>query len=295
MAPIGAFLALVTGAVLLPTAPAQDAAPTARSGAQGLLWKVDGKGYPPSYVFGTIHVADPRVTRLPPAVRGTFDAAAHLVVEMVPDAAALGELALSMQFSDDRSLRQTVGAETFTNVRAALARRRMPLPDLDSYKPWAITLILSMPNPGDGVPLDLALQLRAAKRGQTVDGLETMAEQIAVFNDMSLDDQVTLLEATLREQTEIDDRIEALVQAYLARDLGKLQALAEAEQLGDRTLTRTVMRRLLTDRNRRMVARMQSWLRRGNAFVAVGAAHLPGPEGILALLERAGYRVSAVY
>jgi hypothetical protein len=270
-------------------------APSSAAETRGLLWKIEGKDQKPSYLFGTIHIADPRVTNLPPPVRAAFDAAERLYVEVVADAEGLARLMRSMRFGDGRTLTQTIGARGVMDAQAALAKRRIPLGDIDHLKPWAIALMLLMPDSGDRLPLDLALQVEATERGIAVEGLETMDEQIAVFDDLPLDDQRALLEVTLRDLAEMPGRIESLTQAYLARDLARLQALAEAEALGSPELHATVMRRLLTDRNRRMVRRMQSRLRRGNAFIAVGAAHLPGPQGLIELLGREGYRLSAVY
>jgi uncharacterized protein len=291
-------LAVMTVAlvVLLGGVEAPCAEPAAHSGPRGLLWKIEARGRAPSYVFGTIHLADPRVTKLPPPVRDVFDHAEGLLVEVVPDAAGLAQLARSMRFDDGQRLKQTVGARLYDDTRAAMTGRGMPVDDIDGLKPWAATLLLLMPDVGDAPPLDLLLQTRAVEQRKTVTGLETMAEQIRVFDELTLEEQRALLAATLRERAQLGERIEALVRAYLARDLVTLEELSDTAEAGiNPALRKTVKRRLLTDRNQRMVERMQSWLRRGNVFVAVGAAHLPGPEGILKLLEREGYRVSAVY
>jgi len=288
-AALAVFFALVAGG------NAPYAGQSAADGTRGLLWKIESKNGKPSYLFGTIHVADPRVTNLPPPVRAVFDAADGLFVEVVPNVENMARLTRSMRFSDGRTLTQTIGARMYADAQAALAKRRIPVADIDALKPWAIALMLLTPDPSGGLPLDLALQVRAAEKGMVVAGLETMDEQIAVFDDLPLDEQRELLDVTLRDQAEVAGRIEALTQAYLARDLGKLRELAEADEIDNPALHATVMRRLLTERNRRMVERMQSRLRRGNAFIAVGAAHLPGPQGLIELLEQEGYRLSAVY
>ena len=291
-----ARLATTLGIILslLLAGTAAHAAPSTEN-ARGLLWKVEGKNQKPSYLFGTIHIADPRVTDLPPPVRAVLDAADDLIVEVVPDMESMARLTQSMRFGDGRTLTQTVGARMVADAQAALAKLRIPLADIDSLKPWAIVLMLLTPDLNGALPLDLVLQTRAGERGVAVAGLETMDEQIEVFDGLSLDDQRDLLDVTLRDQAQIAGRTEALTRAYLARDLEKLRALAEADRLANPALHATVMRRLLADRNRRMVERMQSRLRRGNAFIAVGAAHLPGPQGLIKLLEREGYRLSAVY
>lgn len=295
----GTLLLLLAG-YLVPGAgtPAAEAAPAPLNPAphaRGLLWKVESTGRAPSYVFGTIHLADPRVTALPPPVQQAFGEARHFLMELVPDADAVAQLAEAMIFADARTLMEIVGPALYKDVETAFQRRGIPTALLAKYKPWAVAVILSLPNAADGVPLDLQLQLAAAAQGKTVEGLETAREQIAVFNDLALEEQRALLEAALREQALLEQQIEALVQAYLARDLTRLRELAESHPLEDRALHDAVMRRLLADRNRRMVERMQPRLAQGGAFVAVGAAHLPGPEGVLALLESRGYRVRAVY
>jgi hypothetical protein len=90
--------------------------------------------------------------------------------------------------------------------------------------------------------------------------------------------------------------LEALTRLYLAGDLAGIFRLSvePARRLGPDFAANSIVR-LIDDRNRVMVARMQGLLARGGAFVAVGAAHLPGDTGVLHLLEREGYQVTKVY
>lgn len=264
--------------------------------ARGLLWRIERAGRPPSYLFGTIHLADPRVTTLPPPVAQALGESRHFLMELVPDADGLALLAESMMFTDQRTLTEIVGRQLYGDIEAEFRRRGMPTAMLAKYKPWAVAVILSLPaTVRGGVPLDMQLQLKAAEQGKTVEGLETAAEQIAVFDDLGLEEQRALLEATLREQQAVEHEVETLVQVYLSRDLLRLRAVAEAYARGDEALKATVRERLLVARNVRMVERMQARLEQGGAFIAVGAAHLPGDDGLLALLEKRGYRVQAVY
>jgi uncharacterized protein YbaP (TraB family) len=88
----------------------------------------------------------------------------------------------------------------------------------------------------------------------------------------------------------------ALREAYLARDLVAVYDLLNAAKVDDSTgAVARFEQRLVIDRNRRMVDRMGELLQQGNAFVAVGALHLPGEQGILQLLADRGYRVTRVY
>ncbi len=88
---------------------------------------------------------------------------------------------------------------------------------------------------------------------------------------------------------------EQMIALYLEQDLAGLVAMAEDHPtLASPDDEAAFMQRLVDDRNRIMVTRMESGLREGGAFVAVGALHLPGEQGIVRLLEGKGYRVSVV-
>jgi len=90
--------------------------------------------------------------------------------------------------------------------------------------------------------------------------------------------------------------IRSLMRLYLKRDLTGLKAYSDSHMAkGGQKLAKVLDKSLVVDRNHRMVKRMQPRLQEGNAFIAVGALHLPGEKGILRLLENRGYRVKAVY
>jgi uncharacterized protein YbaP (TraB family) len=121
-------------------------------------------------------------------------------------------------------------------------------------------------------------------------------EQLEIFDRMPMNEQVVMLEDTIKYLPELDTMFAAMHAAYLARDLAGIARLSEEQQLqGNRELGEKLMAQLLDARNRRMVQRMEAYLKQGSAFIAVGALHLPGRQGVLSLLAKKGYRVSAVY
>jgi uncharacterized protein len=291
------------GALLgAPSGHAADAAKPCRAGdtaaacryAKGLLWKIERGDRAPSYLFGTIHISDPRVTNLPPPVREAFTAARSFTMELILDGAGFVHMAETMFFNDGRTLESVLGAERYKEIQRTLLDRGLPVSDLNRKKPWVVVLMMSGPGRG-GLALDMQLQVSATLQEKPTHGLETMQEQLAVFNGLSIEDQVSMLNSTLRYHREMEKMLETMVQAYLARDLNRIMAIMDSASADDRRLQDTLMARLLTQRNTRMVDRMRSRLEEGNAFIAVGAAHLPGTDGLLALLERAGWRVTPVY
>jgi hypothetical protein len=262
---------------------------------KGLLWKIETPGVAASHLFGTIHSDDARVIALPEAVARTLDDSERFVMEAMLDGDSLVQMAETMFFTDGRTLEQVIGRKLYTESVKALSARGIPTLGVEKQKPWAVMMALSMPPPKTGEFLDLVLQARATRQNLPVSGLETVAEQLAIFDGLPLPQQIALLEDTVRMQADLDREFEALHNAYLARDLAAIVAISEKHQPGDERLYNEVMDRLLDQRNRRMAERMTPLLRQGGAFIAVGAAHLPGETGLLRLLETAGYRVTAVY
>ncbi len=262
---------------------------------KGLLWKIESPGATTNYLFGTIHSDDARVTALPEAVIRSLDTSSRFIMEAIVDGEALVRMAEVMFFNDGRTLEQVVGKKLYMESMKALTARGIPTQGVEKQKPWAVTMALSMPRPRTGEYLDFILQARATQQNKPVSGLETIAEQLAVFDDLPLADQVALLKDTVDGQADLEKELEELHKAYLARDLAAIAAISDKNKPDDERLYNEVMDRLLAKRNLRMVERLAPMLKQGGAFVAVGAAHLPGETGLLYRLEKAGYRVTAIY
>lgn len=262
----------------------------------GLLWRVTPEAGLPSHVFGTVHSADPRVLRLAVPVREALDAADSVTLEvaLAPETAA--RMSQAMFYAPGQSAREVLSPELYTRALQALEAADIPPQVAAMMKPWAMVITLSLPSAESGMFLDLALARRAREQGKPVHGLETVAEQIDYFDTMPLPEQRQMLEETLAA----GDRLEALhgelIDTWLQRDLAALERLNEVYLAdGDPQLAARFRERFIVTRNHLMVARMQPQLEAGGAFIAVGALHLPGPEGILALLRQANYTVEAVY
>jgi uncharacterized protein len=263
--------------------------------ARGLLWKISPPHGEPSYLFGTMHSPDPRVTRLAPAVQAAFDRSASFTMELLINASGVATMAEAMFFPPEQNLRAVLGPELYAQARQAIIDRGLSTRDLERKKPWVIVMILSTPRTELGVPLDMRLQLQATLQGKPTYGLETMDEQIAVFNDLPIADQVELLRDALTVDAQVTRQFEALIQAYVDRDLTRLMAIVDEPKRQRSPAFTRMMQRLLNQRNDVMLKRMRARLDEGNAFIAVGAAHLAGDDGLLELLEKVGYHVSVVY
>lgn len=299
MSPFGrAFRSALLVLLLLP----QQAGAEALRHGQGLLWQVERGGKPAGQIFGTIHLTDPDIVALPAPVARAFETAASVSVEVILDQAAMQSLGGAMVLPEGRQLQDVVPRDVFEKAAAAAAPLGLPAPVLSRLKPWAVAMLISSPpaelqnRQAGHLPLDVWLSEAARAVGKPVHALETLAEQVGIFDTMSAADQVAHLRAAAIAQDEKLRVLAAMKAAYLRRDVDAILRIArQDEKPEDRAARETVERRLLDDRNRRMVERMLPQLDAGGAFIAIGAAHLPGELGVLALLEQRGYAVTRVY
>ena len=262
----------------------------------GLLWKVEGNGVTPSYLFGTMHSDDPRVVELPAPVQRAFDQAQSLTLELVLDPLSLLTMTSALLMTDGKSLESVIGHSLYERSLEVMKARGIPEVLVTNMKPWAVAVTLMTPSGNSGVVLDHVLYQDAVAAGKEVHGLETVAEQMGLFDGLSQKDQITLLKDTLDNLDNLDQLLDEIQAAYLERDLKRLVELNEASMRNsDPQLAASFNRKVIVERNHRMAERMQLRLREGQQFIAVGALHLAGQEGLLKLLSERGYRLTRIY
>jgi uncharacterized protein YbaP (TraB family) len=266
---------------------------------RGLLWRVAKKGARPSHVFGTIHLADARLAGLPAPVRRAFDGARSLMLEFVADGYARERFLEAAMFLDRQTLEDTIGRPDFELAVEVLQPIGLGRDVVNKLKPWGVLLNLRNPQrAGEGAPLDSQLLELALARRLPLEQIESVEEQIFTFDEFPMESQVALLRHSLAHRGELTALAEHTLQAYLERDLGRIWRLREQfiERHPQVAAHQAVMtKRVIHDRSVVMAFRMQRQLRRGDAFVALGALHLYGRKGVLALLEEDGYRATRLF
>src|SRR5215470_7605181 len=266
---------------------------------RGVLWRLERLGAAPSYVFGTLHSADPRVTTLVPAVARAFAACRTFAMENYLSDADELHFFEATQFEDGRRLQELLGADTYARLKRLLGEDAPTDDVLERTKPWAALLRLSAPrSAGEGPTLDRELLAAARMRHMSIVGLELPDEQVSALDGIPLDTQLALLRHAIEHQAVLQTEVEQTIQAWLARDLAALARISVASVGGDPALERhqaLLTRHIVDDRSVVMVHRLFLPLRAGGVFVAVGALHLHGANGMLAQLQRQGYKLHRVY
>jgi hypothetical protein len=258
-----------------------------------LYWTISRNGEPAGYLLGTVHSEDPRVLDFTEAFASELAGNQVFAMEMVPDLPTLTRLTEYMHYQDGTTLEQRAGAERFARVRTALADYRVPPDWIARMKVWAAMMTLSVPPPRTGLFMDFSLSLRAAGAGLKVVGLETLEQQLSFLEQMPEEQQLSLLDQALDDYGRVGEVHDLMVESYLA---GDLQALVEQvdEQLEELTpeARRYFMAEGIEARNQRMASAALPLLEGAQVFIAVGALHLPGDNGLIALLRREGYELS---
>jgi uncharacterized protein YbaP (TraB family) len=279
--------------------------------ADATFWRVEATdgSLPPSWLLGTIHLTDSRVTTLPAGVSMALASARVLAVENRAalktdrDPVALQHFLSLAVYRDGRSLPLFLNSVEVQALTTALTARGLPAWVFLSWKPWAVVVTALTYPPCEmrqlvaGVKfLDAVLLERAEAAGKAVVDLEDFATQLGSIAAVPEDLQVSLLKASLQLEPLQEDLHETMVRLYAAGRIGDLIGLSKAlmaERLPATDVT-PFWRALLDTRNAAMVESATRLARDGNAFIAAGAGHLIGETGLVAGLRRAGFRVEAV-
>lgn len=273
---------------------------------RAIFWKIERDGLAPSYLFGTVHLTDRRVTQLTPPVQFALGAAQVLLIENMDFSAEATSTAYASVmklavYSDGRSLDQFLSPQEFAKVVQATGG--MPAEIVKLYRPWMVSLLLAASQcererikAGHDV-LDLAIARRAKDSGTHVAGLESTTDQIRALASVPDDEQIGILRANLSLIERSDDLRETMVQLYLDRRISALWdlQLMLSERVGVPASSYASFERvIILERNARMSAGALAYLAKGGVFVAVGALHLPGKTGLVELFREAGYTLTPI-
>jgi hypothetical protein len=260
------------------------------------LWRVDGSANS-VYLLGSIHLLRAEDHPLPRAIDAAYADADVLIMELDMDdldpAGAQAAFNRAGVMTDGTTLRDLMGEEHYRAAEQAAAAIDVPLDMLASSEPWlaAMTVELMMLyrlgfNPMLGV--EMTMTNRAAADGKPIEGLETVDEQLGFLDGLPLEAQREMLLQTLLQSAEIDESVDALVDAWRRGDTATLEtellhAIEEQAELHDA---------LIVARNRRWAEIITTWLDDDQDYlVVVGALHLVGDDGVPSLLGEAGFEI----
>lgn len=269
--------------------------------AHPFLWKATGEHT--FYLFGTIHLPDPRITALPADVTQALDQSSAFYAELDLSESNIVEIAQMMWLPEGQTLFDLLPEQTQIRVSNLLKNinAEINLEMFSNQKVWALAITLTLleqqlKHPGQP-PLDIVLFEKASKQGKITGGLETIHEQMNIFEELSTDEQIRLLndtvefmEQAMQQKDSVADRS---IQAYLQGDLDELMQYLMS-YMKDEPFYDALLKKLMDDRNVHMADTILSLVDQNPDqvfFFAIGAGHFWGSRGINALLMQKGYSI----
>ena len=273
------------------------------------FWKISKHGIPNSWLFGTMHMADEKVAMIPEPVRLAFDNSVKVLVEITDmldpnlvqaNLMKMKHLAFRL---DGTTIESDLSGQQLAKLRSAAKARAMPYELAIRTQPWMLAPAISnqlceVIAKRNGKPfLDIRIMKLAKQNGKQLIALETMGEQLTAIASMPADFQLSMLTETLDLGDRLDDIKQTMKKLYVN---GELAMIIPVVRYFSRQMAQEgpgfseFQDKLVTQRNIKMAERAGEHFAEGKVFMAVGALHLPGEKGLVALMKARGYSVEAV-
>ncbi len=257
-----------------------------QTNSQSLLWKITGNGLSsPSYLYGTIHIKDKRVFEWQDSVYARLGECSAYAGELDLNMDNIMKAAGYMLLPEGQTLHDRFTAEEYDLVKDAVKScSGYELALLDKLKPISLVALCFSVNSTEELEatVDELLYKRAVEGGKQIIGLETVEEQVVLLDKIP-DSYVLEYFRNLDEQ---EKEFNNLIRFYRNADLDSLWLMMQDEESGS-----MLNDEMIRVRNHRMTERILPLFRKQSTFIAIGSGHLPGNEGIIALLRNEGYVV----
>lgn len=262
---------------------------------KSLLWEISGNGLEQSsYLYGTIHITCDAT--LDDDVIEALDATKLLVLELdMDDPSMQMSLMEGLYMKDQKTIKDLVNEEEYKLISAFIQEQTgMPIDLLGNIKPFFITAMFYPKLLGCATPqsYEEALMKVAHEQEEEVMGLETVEEQLDVFDAIPYEDQVADLLRSAKDNLAYDKAsFMKLLELYDDEDIqGMIDMMEEDKNLS----TTKHSDKMLDNRNKNWISKIEDFSKEQPTFFGVGAAHLAGDNGVINLLRNAGFTVKAV-
>jgi uncharacterized protein len=287
---------LVLGFATVGAVGAKAQAKSSTKETPSLLYRVTGKGITkPSYIFGTFHAVCP--TEMVPfeSLDTYLDQTDQLMMEIdMDDPAEMLAMTKGVIMSDGKTLKDYLKPEEFAKVDEMVKNLLgYSAENVKMVKPAILAVLLvTSPKAIGCTPTvyDMSLMQSAVAKKRPVVGLETVESQVKVIDSKPIQEQAKELYEMAADPQKSINELKKLMAAYKTRDPEKLIDITNDQLKSDKAFHA----RLLDERNTAWIPRLESAFRERPTFVAVGAGHLGGKNGVIRLLRAKGYQVTPV-
>lgn len=258
-----------------------------------LLYKIEGNDLKkPSYIYGTIHIMPKKQFVISDAITTALKECESLVMEVDinMDLKTQIDAAQRSLLPSGKTIADITSAENAQKIRQfcvdSLHWKESKYVRMSRLTPFFLTSIILQDLIGKSKSFEVELNKLAEKNKMTTLGLETIQMQMDLVNEVPYEEQVKLL---LEGLTTNNSEYTTMLNCYLKQDLNKL-----GELMNDAELSPEFNANFLVKRNQNWIPQISKMVQEKPIFIAVGAGHLPGEQGVLKLLQEAGYTITAV-
>lgn len=270
---------------------------------KALLWKISGNGLEsPSYLYGTIHMIGRDDYFLTANAEKAFKSVSHVAFEIdmedMTDMSKMMPLMMKAFMTGDTTLSDLLTEEEYAQVSEHFEKVGLPMMFVDRIKPMFLSVLgggedMMSFNPNvesSMVSYEMEFMKMAQEREMEIEGLETAEYQMSMFDSIPYTVQADMLMESINSGKDgSQEQFAKMVELYKDQDIYAMQSMMDEEGgiAGYEDL-------LLVRRNRNWIPIMSEMMKERPTFFAVGAGHLGGDEGVIALLREAGFKVEAV-
>ena len=275
--------------------------------SDAILWRIEGSDGAPSYLFGTMHTTDPGVSTFSEKAAEAFQLSQIVAVEVADLRPSIMQSYIQKNLGQFFSvkgpkLNDYLSQDDFQYVVKQAEKQGMPKNTIPLLKPW-FAYISYFQVPGCEafrmskglVSLDQQIVNSAKSKGKKVIGLESLQDQFTAFSSLGQKHQITLLQDGIFQHKRINDFYFTAMQLYKSRQIGMMIPFSIAFGKDEEKTTSAMAEFLdimIVKRNQQMFERSLPLVKKGGAFIAVGALHMTGRHGLVEAYRRAGYQVT---
>ena len=260
-----------------------------------LLWQIEGNGVPKgSYLFGTMHLIEKDKFLFPKSLRKLIASSDQIVMEIagMPDPmeamqyVMLKEGSFFDYFNEEQTDSILNWAKTKTGMDEKTFRGTM-----QKMKPFVVVqMAMQMQYMGKTASYEMSIDSIAKANKITVLGLETIAQQMSFFDDLSKEKQAEMVMESIRDDSENEKIMQSMQNLYVRQQVDSLYMLINEEG----GVIASEEHTFLKNRNENWIPQIKKMIAEKKTFIAVGAGHLGGPDGVIRLLEKEGYTLTPV-
>ncbi len=257
------------------------------------LWKIEGDNIKTSYLFGTMHLIPQKDFQLKDKVKSAFEASEQVVLELdmtgpefMKDMMAHSYLEKGTEL---KSYMDESEYELLDNFLKEKTGNGMPM--YSTMKPFMLMSVIIMASVDEPLAsFEMTLMQMAKEANKEIEGLETLASQVAVFDAAPYEKQIDDLVEMISKPEENAEIFNKMAQLYVSEDIEAMYGYMDEYMKGDIVM----MEKFLDERNNNWIPEIAKFSKEASTFYGVGAAHLGGDQGVVNLLREAGYRVTPV-